>query len=268
MRILALEINGLFIPKYGQLMFSIFKKKKALVTDLSWLEVDMHSHLLPGIDDGAKDVEESVSYIRELHKLGLIKLICTPHIFIDFYPNTCDTINQAFSTLEKALREAKLNIQIATAAEYMIDENFKLDDDLACLPNKHILVEMSYLNETPNIERIIFDLQIKGYNVILAHPERYNFYHKDHAKFHRYKDMGVLLQLNLLSVTGYYGKEVKRTADYLLEKNIYDLAGTDLHHDKHLNALVKSVESGYLFEKIGQYPFKNKKLFNSEFRNT
>jgi len=243
-------------------MFSFFKKKPQ-VTDISWLGVDMHSHLLPGIDDGSPDVAQSVALITKLNALGFNKFLCTPHIFKELYPNTCDTINSALGSIGDALKKAKLNIEIGAAAEHMIDENFEIGGELMCLPNKHILIEMSYLNETPNIEKVIFDLQIKGYNVILAHPERYNFYHKDHARFHRYKDMGVLLQLNLLSVTGYYGKEVKRAADYLLEHKLYDLAGTDLHHDKHLDALTKAIEGGYLYEKLGDYPFKNKKLFNS-----
>lgn len=243
-------------------MFSFFKKKPK-VTDISWLGVDMHSHLLPGIDDGSPDVAQSVALITKLNALGFNKFLCTPHIFKELYPNTCDTINPALAAIEEALKKAKLNVEIGAAAEHMVDENFEIGDELMCLPNKHILIEMSYLNETPNIEKVIFDLQIKGYNVILAHPERYNFYHKDHARFHRYKDMGVLLQLNLLSVTGYYGKEVKRAADYLVEHKLYDLAGTDLHHDKHLDALTKAVESGYLYEKLGNYPFKNRKLFNT-----
>lgn len=244
-------------------MFSIFKKKTH-VTDIEWLGVDMHSHLLPGIDDGSPDVEQSVKLITKLNQLGFSKFLCTPHIFTELYPNNCDTINEALEITKVALKEADLPVEIGAAAEYMMDENFRTLDDLVCLPNKFILVEMSYLNETPNVEKIIFDLQIKGYKVILAHPERYNFYHDDLRRFDRYKDMGVLFQLNLLSVTGYYGKEVKRTAEYLLEKKCYDLAGTDLHHDKHLDALVKAVESGYLFNKIGTYPFKNEKLFRSD----
>lgn len=244
-------------------MFSIFKKKPDLVTDISWLGVDIHSHLLPGIDDGSPDVEQSVALITKLNKLGFTDFICTPHIFKELYPNTCDTINSALKPVQKALEKANLNVKIGAAAEYMIDESFELVDNLMCLPNKYILIEMSYLNESPNIEKVIFDLQIKGYRVILAHPERYNFYHRDQSRLHRFKDMGVLLQLNLLSVTGYYGKEVKKTADYLLEKKLYNFAGSDLHHDKHLEALAKAIESGYLFQKIGAYAFENKEFFKS-----
>jgi len=242
-------------------MFSIFKKKVNLVTDISWLGVDIHSHLLPGIDDGAENISQSITYIKGLQQLGFNKLICTPHIFTEMYPNTAQTISQALELVKEALHFEKVGIEIDAAAEYMIDDTFKIHVDHLCLPGNYILVEMSYLNESPGIEQVIFDLQIKGYNVILAHPERYIFYHHDYKRFHRYKDMGVLFQLNLLSVTGYYGKEVKKTADYLLGQQTYDFAGTDLHHEKHLTALKKAVESGYIYEKLGNYNFSNKELF-------
>ncbi|MFP5081162.1 tyrosine-protein phosphatase [Pedobacter sp. JCM 36344] len=241
-------------------MFSIFKKK-TLVTNIEWLGVDMHSHLLPGIDDGSPDVEQSVKLIKGLNELGFSKFICTPHIFKELYPNTNETIFLALEATKVALRKANVSVEIAAAAEHMIDENFEVKEGLMVLPGSYILVEMSYLNEAPNIEKFIFDLQIKGYKVILAHPERYNFYHQEYRRFHRYKDMGVLFQLNLLSVTGYYGREVKRTAEYLLEKKCYDLAGTDLHHFKHMEALKKCVQNGYLYNKIGSYRFLNKQLF-------
>jgi protein-tyrosine phosphatase len=242
-------------------MFSIFKKKPALVTDISWLGVDVHSHILPGIDDGAKTVDESVSYITALNKLGFSKLICTPHIFTEIYPNSSATILPALQKVQDALQLANVDLQIRAGAEYMIDDSFKIEKDLMCLMDKYLLIEMSYLNETPNIEQVIFDLQIKGYQIVLAHPERYNFYHQNHERYRRFKDMGCLFQLNLLSVSGYYGKPVKLAADYLLKKGMYDLAGSDLHHDNHLRTLQNLVTSGNLYKLIGQYNFKNKEHF-------
>lgn len=242
-------------------MFSFFKSKPPLVTDLSWLGVDIHSHLLPGIDDGAPDLATSLHLINKLQELGLQKFICTPHIFKELYPNTPTTINAALNLVKQGLQQSGSKVQIAAAAEYMVDGDFEITNDLLCLKEKYILIEMSYLNETPNIEQAIFDLQIKGYKVILAHPERYNFYHDNHARYYRLKDMGCLFQLNLLSVIGYYGKPVKVVAEYLLAKKMYHLAGTDLHHDKHLEVLENGVKSGKLHEKIGGYEFKNKNLF-------
>jgi protein-tyrosine phosphatase len=241
-------------------MFSIFKKKN-IVSDIEWLGVDIHSHLLPGIDDGSPDVEQSVFLIKSLNELGFSRFICTPHIFQELYPNTSESISLALATTKQALKLANVVIDISAAAEYMIDEMFEAKSGLMALQGNYILVEMSYLNETPNIEAVIFDLQIKGYIVILAHPERYNFYHTDPSRLNRYKEIGVLLQLNLLSITGYYGKEVKKVAEYLLENKCYDLAGSDLHHKRHLDVLGKAVRSGYLFNKIGHYPFQNKLMF-------
>jgi len=243
-------------------MFSFFKNKKPVVKDLKWLGIDIHSHLLPGIDDGSPDVEESISLIAKLYELGINQFICTPHIFKELYPNTPETINSALELTKVALGKANLDVNISAAAEYMLDENFEISDSMMSLPNKNILVEMSYLNETPNIEQVIFNLQIKGYTVILAHPERYNFYHNAYEKLHRFHDMGVVLQLNLLSITGYYGREVKIAAEYLHKNKLYRLAGTDLHHIKHYNALKYNVENGYLFDKLGKYPFENNSFFN------
>ncbi|WP_316844690.1 tyrosine-protein phosphatase [Pedobacter psychrodurus] len=242
-------------------MFSIFKKKPVKVTDLCWLGLDMHSHLLPGIDDGAPDVAQTVALITKLNALGLSKFFCTPHIFKELYPNTSDSIRQALEAAKDALKAAKINVEIEAAAEYMIDENFESEDEHICLPKKYILIEMSYLNESPNVEQIIFDLQIKGYIVILAHPERYTFYHKNYQRLHRLKDMGCLFQLNLLSVIGYYGPQVKQAADYLLRLKLYDLAGTDLHHERHMSALEKSVKKGELYDLIGNYNFRNVEIF-------
>lgn len=242
-------------------MFSFFKAKPPLVTDLNWLEVDLHSHLLPGLDDGAADVQTSIFLIKALHELGINKFICTPHVYQELYPNTAETIATALSQLKTALEQENIQVKLSAAAEYMVDHDFEVQPKLLCLADQFLLIEMSYLNETPNIEQVIFDLQIKGYKVVLAHPERYNFYHKTLHRYQRFKEMGVLFQLNLLAVTGYYGNEVKKTAEHLLAANYYDLAATDLHHDKHLEALMNYTKSGRLYQKIGQYPFKNKELF-------
>jgi protein-tyrosine phosphatase len=241
-------------------MFSIFKKRN-VVSDISWLGIDIHSHILPGIDDGADDVQQSLRYIKHLHELGFSKLFFTPHIFPELYPNTNITISMAYNNVVNVLVN-ETNLHTGFAAEYMIDYTFNIDDRLLCLPSRHLLIEMSYLSETPNIENIIFDLQVKGYKVILAHPERYNFYHKNLPRYNRLKEMGCIFQLNLLSVVGYYGKGVQKVAEYLLEKKLYDVAGTDLHHDRHLAQFTNIVESGQLYSLLGKYEFKNLELFS------
>jgi len=241
-------------------MFNFFKKRN-VVSDLSWLGIDIHSHILPGIDDGAKELSQSLFYIKGMYDLGFHKLLFTPHIFTDLYPNSSETIVPALQMVTDALKNQDFEIEIGAAAEYMTDNSFLVQDDHLCLPNNHILIEMSYLSETPNIEELIFNLQVKGYRVVLAHPERYNFYHKDLKRYSRLKEMGCLFQLNLLSVLGYYGKEVKLASEHLLKNNMYDLAGSDLHHEKHLSILTENVINGRLFNHIGKYEFKNKQLF-------
>lgn len=241
-------------------MFSFFKRKN-IISDIEWLGVDVHSHLLPGIDDGAKDIDQSLRYIKSLNELGFSKLICTPHIYKELYPNTPQSILPVLEKVQLEITRSALDVEIAAAAEYMTDSDFSVGEGMMTLPGNYILIEMSYLSESPNIDSLIFELQIKGYKVILAHPERYCFYHKDAEKLIKFKEQGVLLQLNLLAVTGYYGKHVKLSADYLLENKLYDLAATDLHHDKHLKILSSVIEDGSLYAKIGQYNFLNKELF-------
>jgi protein-tyrosine phosphatase len=241
-------------------MFSFFQRK-TIVSDISWLGVDIHSHLLPGIDDGSASMENSLAYIHKLQELGFEKLICTPHIFTDLYPNTPETILPVLDELKVKVKSEGLNVHLDAAAEYMADDSFKVETGLLTLPGQHILIEMSYLAETPNIDQIIFELHVQGYKVVLAHPERYLFYHKNFERYQRMKELGCLLQLNLLSVTGYYGKSVKSAAEAILKAGLYDCAGTDLHHERHLAVLEKNVQNGKMYELIGNYEFKNKELF-------
>lgn len=241
-------------------MFSFFQKKNK-VSDIEWLGIDIHSHLLPGIDDGAKTMEDSLKYIHRLQELGFSKLICTPHIYSDIYPNTPETILPVLQSVQEQVKSAGITVELRAAAEYMAQSDFVAAEGLLTISGNYILIEMSYLVETPNIEQIIFDLQVKGYQVILAHPERYNFYHKLPERYQRLKDSGCLMQMNLLSVLGYYGKSVQVIAESLLQKNFYDLAGTDLHHDRHLASLSSAVTDGTLYKKIGDYGFRNKEIF-------
>lgn len=241
-------------------MFSFFKKR-SIVSDISWLGVDIHSHILPGIDDGASDLSQSIMYVRKLVDLGFHTLHFTPHIFNELYPNTAATILPRLEELRASVIENNISVTVGAAAEYMVDHEFKAEPNLLCLPNSHLLIEMSYLSESPNIEQVVFDLLMLGYKVILAHPERYNFYHKTTERYKRLKEMGCIFQLNLLSVTGYYGKDVKLASQFLLENRLYDVAGTDLHHDKHLALLEKVIRNGELYSILGNYEFKNKEYF-------
>lgn len=246
--------------------FNISKKKKRSENySLDFIGVDIHSHLLPGIDDGAKTVEDSLRYIKALQQLGFSKFYTTPHIFMELYPNNPERIEKALNEVRNKATLENLAVDIYAAAEYMMDEQFKQlcqHQKMLVIGKSHILIEMSYAYESPVIEQYIFDLKIKGYTPILAHPERYSYYHRTLDKYYRFKEMGCLLQLNLLSLTGYYGKEVQRIGIKLLDKGWIDVVGTDVHHDRHIATLQKFTANGGLYTILGQYPIENKKLFD------
>lgn len=207
---------------------------------LSFLEVDMHNHLLPGIDDGSKSIEESLGLIKGLSDLGFSKFICTPHIMEGVHPNTKSTIRSAHAQLTTALDAIDSKLNISAAAEHMIDAGISpliQKDNLCVMPGGYVLIEMSYLSESRALFQTIFDIQSLGYKPILAHPERYNYYHMNFNMYKQIKNAGCLLQLNLLSISRYYGIDVKATALTLLKSGMYDFVGTDLHHERHLKTL-------------------------------
>ncbi|MCA5004137.1 protein tyrosine phosphatase [Sphingobacterium sp. WQ 366] len=207
---------------------------------MSFLEVDMHNHILPGIDDGSQSVGDSIDLIKGLSGLGFQKFICTPHIMDGVHPNNKSSINRAFTELTKALTESESKVKIFSAAEHMIDEGMVsliAKDNLCVMPGGYVLIEMSYLAESKALFQTILDIQNLGYKPILAHPERYNYYHYNFNMYRQIKDAGCLLQLNLLSVSRYYGTEVKVAALTMLKSGMYDFVGTDCHHQKHLAAL-------------------------------
>ncbi|MBD1423810.1 tyrosine-protein phosphatase [Sphingobacterium chuzhouense] len=241
-------------------MWTIFNRKRQY-PDLQWMYADIHSHILPGIDDGCENVEQSVALLQRLEALGLKKFYFTPHIIQDMYPNTSETISNAFDRLRQKGVE---QLAAGYAAEYMVDtafdQHFAVNPrNLLCLPGGHVLIEMSYMEESKLIEKIAFDLQMEGYIPILAHPERYLFYQRDPKKIERFQDIGCLLQLNLLSLMGYYGRNERRVAKYLLENGMISLVGTDVHHERHVRAL----EIGILQEDVRAY-FKHCTILNEE----
>jgi len=243
--------------------FSFFKKR-VVVPDLSFIGVDMHSHLLPGIDDGLKIVEDTVRFVKELHALGYKKLICTPHILSGIHDNTPETIGAALEKARKALAEAEVPVTIDAAAEYMIDDEFerilKSGSKLLTFGKNYLLVEMSYLAEPFNLKEVLFELQMRGYKLILAHPERYNFMHGNFKLYEAFRDRGILFQLNILSMSGYYGKDVKKTCEKLIDAKMIEFLGTDMHHQNHLNATKAFVATREFLDLIGDVPFMNKTL--------
>ena len=223
-------------------MFSLFKRKKD-TEDFNYfpLKTDIHSHILPGIDDGSPDIDTSIRLIEGLMKLGVKKSIATPHIIGDLYRNNAETINNALNSLNEELRIRKIDFEVKAAAEYMLDSYFfellTQDKKILTLKDNIILTEFSYAAMPDDPGKHSFAIQMAGYSPILAHPERYPYYYDNYKMYHRLVELGFMLQLNLLSLTGYYGKEAMKASQYMLKNELVSFVGTDMHHERHLMVL-------------------------------
>ena len=249
-------------------MMFFFKNKEIPITNF-FPEgfVDIHSHLLPGIDDGAKDLNNSIALIQKMASYGIKNFITTPHVLGDVYPNSSETIKNKLEEVKKELENRNItDINIHAAAEYMMDEQFSTlleKDDILTLKDNYILVEMSYFSPPINLFDILFQIQLKGYKPILAHPERYNSYHNNFEIYYKLKKAGCLFQLNLLSLTAQYGKFVTKTAERLIKENLYDFVGTDTHHHNHL-LLLQKVSTKQNLKNIKHLLENNKKLYSNK----
>jgi tyrosine-protein phosphatase YwqE len=224
-------------------LFNKKRKQLAEPLNLGLLKTDLHSHLIPGIDDGSKSMDESVTLIKEMWDLGYRKLITTPHIMTDYYKNTPEIILSGLDSLRFELKQQGIEMEIEAAAEYMLDDGFmaKLEaGNLLTFGNKFILVELSYIAEPPNLSSIFFELQTNGYQIVLAHPERYNYWHNDFNKYQELFDTNIYLQMNINSLTGWYSSESKVIAEKLLEHDLISFLGSDLHNQNYLSELKKS----------------------------
>lgn len=234
-------------------MFSFFKKKEVKEpVDLSRLGIDVHSHLIPGIDDGAQDVNASIGMLTKFKEMGYDRIITTPHVYTDLYPNSTKTITDAYKLLLDELEKTNLDIQVEVAAEYFFDETLlaKIEDnDILTWAGNHVLFEFSFTNEPMGIDTLIFNLQTKGYIPVLAHFERYLYYHGSIEKAKELREKGVLIQVNLNSLTGHYGPHIKKQAELLIDNKLVDLAGTDCHRIEHLQLLENNLRRSY-FHKL------------------
>ncbi len=247
-------------------MFKFFSKSKQKPEkfDYAFLKTDMHSHLLPGIDDGAQDLEASLELIRGMRELGYQKLITTPHVIWDMFKNTPAIIHEKLYLLRKAIADAGIDIEIEAAAEYFLDEHveelLKKKEPLLTLSGNKVLTEFSMAFPSLNIKDLLFEMVMNGYQPVIAHPERYVYLQKNKDFYRELKDIGCFFQLNLLSVYGYYGRSVKDLAEYLLSEDYYDLIGTDLHNINHLDALQRIGMNSHLTRLLSSDKLINKLL--------
>lgn len=228
----------------------------------SLIKVDLHSHLIPKMDDGARSIERSIEIILELKKMGYQKLITTPHVS-DMFQNSTKTILEGYRALKEELKKRKIDIAIEIAAEYYIDENFKKllakRDLLTFGREKYLLFELSYFTKIEDLEMLIYEMKLAGYRPVLAHPERYPYFHNSIDEYTNLKSKtGVLFQINIISITNYYSKEVGSIAKKLIKHGLVDFIGSDTHHKQHIKYLKRSF-SHSLYKKI----FKLNNILNN-----
>ena len=222
-------------------MLSLFKSKPKLAELIPSGYVDIHSHILPGIDDGAQNLEDTEFLLKEMKQLGFTKVVTTPHTMSNIWDNTPETIENASI---KVKSELSLPFEIQAASEYLLDESIitkAKNKELLTLKGNFVLMELSYLNAPIQLYDFLYQLQLSGYHVVLAHPERYSYFHSNKKEFEKLKKAGCLFQLNLLSTVGYYGKDVAEIANYLLKKEMYDFTGSDIHHKNHIKAFQSKI---------------------------
>jgi tyrosine-protein phosphatase YwqE len=231
--------------------------------DLSVLHTDIHSHLIPGIDDGSPDMDTSLALLKELEMLGYKKIITTPHAKTEYFQNDVTKLDDLCERLRRAARFEGIKLDIEVGAEHLLDEEVNQrikNGQFKTFGDNYLLVELPFMFPPFGLDGYIFELQLAGYKLILAHPERYLYWLNDFNQFIRLKDSGVLFQVNIISLGNYYGKDVYNLAKKLIDNNMVELLGTDTHSAKHIEAVRKSCSSSLLKKLL-----ESGRIINKEF---
>lgn len=225
-----------------------------------FLHTDIHSHLLPAIDDGSKSYEESITLLKRFISLGYKKVITTPHIMSDFYRNTPEIIQSKLQKLREKIRENKLEIQVEAAAEYYMDDWFirqvNKKEPLLTFDDRYLLFETSFMSKPKQFFEVIFKLQTQGYKPVMAHPERYTYLQGNFDLAEKIHSKQILLQINLNSLDGYYGKSAQKLAEKLIDKGMVSFAGSDCHGERHMACLEKVQKKKY-YQKLKKLSMMN-----------
>lgn len=233
-------------------LFSLFPKREKKLreaVDLSVLHTDIHSHLIPGIDDGSPDMETSIELLRELEALGYKKIITTPHVKAEVFPNDINELDNLCEQLRHEAKMAGIGLTIEVGAEHLISDDFHdrlKQRQFKTFCGNHLLIELPFYAPPMGLNEYLFELQLAGYRLILAHPERYLYWVKEFEKFEELQDRGVMFQMNIMSLGGYFGEEVKRLAERFVEKDMVELIGTDTHGQRHIEAVRNTLYSPVL----------------------
>ena len=226
-------------------MFNLFKKKSKESPKLFY-HTDMHCHILPGVDHGSQSIEQSLDMLRAEQEMGINRVILTSHVTAVTFENTRESLMDAFLKLKDAVTDAGLDIELSLSAEYRMDEYFDKEyaaDHLMPMPGNHILLENSFQQELMNLNELLFDMQVKGYRTILAHPERYNYYSRRHKRYEELHNAGARFQINILSFTGYFGEEARDSALWFAKNGMIDYLGSDMHNIKHAHIIMDYLNS-------------------------
>ncbi len=241
-------------------VFPFFSKKEINNKAVSLL-TDIHSHLLPGLDDGVNNFDEALTLIRRLRDVGYKKLVTTPHIMSDTYRNDPETIQGKLKELISYLSENRIDIEIEAAAEYYLDtwliNQVNENKSLLTFGDNYLLFEMNYMTEPYQLKDFIFKITTQGYKPVLAHPERYQFMTLEKAEDLHHR--GVLMQVNILSFIDHYSKPVRQFANQLVDQGWVNFLGSDCHNLRHANLLGEAYKNKY-FKKALALPLLNNQL--------
>lgn len=226
-------------------MFNFFKKRDSTPVKL-FFHTDIHCHVIPGIDDGSPSPEISVELVSRMASWGITRIIATPHVTESTFENTPQTMDKAMESLIAALKDRGIEMDLSHSAEYRLDDLFAKhlkSGIIIPFPNDYLLVENSFIQEPWGLDETLFELKVKGYQPMLAHPERYSYYHDHKDRYKKLHDAGTFFQINLLSLAGHYGRDVRKTAEYLIEEGMVDFIGTDLHNERHVQSIEAYLQS-------------------------
>lgn len=243
----------------------LFGKKEPVLgpADLSVLGTDIHSHFIPGIDDGAQTLQQSLELLTSMAELGYRKVITTPHSMADGYKNSPEIILGGLEKLRAGVRDAGINIEVDAAAEYYLDhalEQNVMAEKVLTFGSNYLLFELPFIGEPAMLRQVVFQMQTQGYKPVLAHPERYSFWHNEFERFTDLKDRGVMFQLNMVALSGAYGPQTKQLAERMIDAGYYELVGSDCHNMNHVQAIHNTLTRPYLHKLIASGKLLNATL--------
>lgn len=244
-------------------LFSFLKKKESWPERVLPLKTDIHSHLIPAIDDGIQSVEEGLEILRIMQGLGYEKVITTPHTMPGSFDNTPEIIDKGLKKMKAAIKEAEININLEAATEYYLDEvflkNLEEEKPLMTFGKNYVLVETGFMSPPPFLKEAVFLMNVKGYKPVYAHPERYPYLIENPALLEEMIDRDVVFQLNMVSLAGAYGKPVQKFAEKLVDMGVVKMIGTDCHNMGHID-FVKAATQTKHFQKLLQTDLLNNTL--------